>query len=288
MRLMLEVMPPPKRANAESTIATVAKIKDAASKLGSVEFLNVPEVTEENYAGVPLYKQKDVSEFASILHNSTHIDVVVNKVAAYLPSENDFVSWLEKSVKVYDIHNFVFVGGNSHSRKYPGPTVVRADEIASRMKKVNVGNICIPSRQHELERLMSKTRGGASFFTTQIIFESASVKHLLDKYYAQCRNNRLEPVPFFISLAPVATSYDLDFFEWLGAIIPAAADSKLRKSVDIVSASVRMELDIFSDILDFIRGRHMDIEISPNVEAVSNANLDAACGLAEAITRKYG
>ena len=286
LEIMLEVLPPQRRAPSDAIRQSAEKIKASVDALDAVRFLNVPEITEENYIGVPLYKHHDARDFGALLRDTTKCNVVVNKVTVYLKSEEEFSSWLSDSIDKHGIRYFVFVGGNSHTRKYPGPQVIRANEIASANGKVHVGNICIPTRVNEPARLLAKTRSGVSFFTTQLLFESGSFKKVVGEYAGLCEDEGLKPSSFFVSLAPVTSGVDMDFFKWLGALIPPDVESNFSKSGDMGAFSVKLASGIFYDINHFMLENGIKIKVSPNIEAISNANLGAACEIAKSILAK--
>lgn len=282
---MFEVMPPQRRASHAVTTATIARIKEVVESLDPVKLINIPEVTEENYEGVPLYKHQDVSEFGSLLYNSIKIDVVANKVTTYLKSEQEFKVWLDKAVDTYRIKHFVFVGGNTHMRKYPGHSVVRANRIASQIDGIKIGNICIPSRPDEVDRLITKTESGASFFTTQLVFESASMKYLLTEYSAKCKEKGINPAAFYVSMAPAHSQFDIDFFKWLGANLPGHIEAEMRDSSDITGFSTALAAKTYSEISGFVKDKKIKVDVSPNIEVISNANLDSAHMVIDSIVK---
>ncbi len=280
---MFEVIPPQRRANKETIAASVNKIKEAVKGLKSVNFLNVPEVAEENFAGMPLYKHVDNCEFASLLQKGTGIEGIANKVTPYIHSENEFKAWLKHSISVCNIHNFVFVGGSDNRRKYPGPPVIRANEITSKIKGVNFGNIFIQSRPDEVTRLIAKTESGTSFFTSQLVFEPGGFETVIEAYASACTERGMNPAVFYVSLAPASSQYDLEFFRWLGVNVPADVENSLKKSNEVVSTSIDIATNIFLEIKDFLKERGIKVDVSWNVESISNANLNAACDLVRAL-----
>jgi len=183
----------------------------------------------------------DTRDFGVLLRNSTGKDVVANKVTVHCKGEEDFQNWLGQTVCRYSIKNLVFVGGSDASRNYPGPTVVQANLKAKAWGGVSVGNICIPSRENEVERLIAKTLSGCSFFTTQILFEPDSIKKIIEEYDFACMEKRIKPAVFFLSFAPAGRIVDVEFFKWLGALIPPGVEKKLvENKQEIGSASVRL------------------------------------------------
>jgi len=286
MEMMLEVIPPPRRSGAEAASKVTEKIWAAVRGSRFIRYLNIPEITEENYAGIPLYKHMDNCEFGAMLHKRTGMEIVANKVTPYVHSESEFKTWLKKSVSSYGIRRFVFVGSNSKTRKYPGPPVVRANEMASKMGNIDIGNICIPSRPNEAGRMATKTKTGATFFTTQLLFEPSAMERVLNDYSHECARDGVKPATVFLSLAPVSSHYDLEFFKWLGVEIPDGIERKLRKENGPATASIIMAADLFYEIHDFVKGGGLKLKVFPNVEAISNANLGLARSMADLIAER--
>jgi len=275
MQAMLEVPPPMGSGADETAPALTSRIKSEAQSCGGLDFLNILEVIEENHAGRPLYRRMDVSEFAMMLKGSAVAELVVNKIVVHLGSEDKFREWLMENYS-NGIHDFVFVGGSRSEAVYPGPSVVRANEIASELKGINIGNICIPSRQGECERLVSRTKSGTSFFTTQFLFDSSKVKDLLSRYSNACEEQGVKRSSFFMSFAPAVTKFDLDFFKWLDADIPKSTEAVLRGSRDMELASIGIASKAFFDIRDFAEEEDLGISISLNVASRSVSKLGPA------------
>ncbi len=283
MRLMLEVVPPSRRASPSKTKESAMQIAELARTIGGVECIDIPEIVEENYQGVPLYKHLDTREFCLMLKGSCAAACMPNKITVYLKSKADLEAWLRESISRYGIKNVVFVGGINSNRRYYGPSVMEANEVAVGVKGLSVGNICLPSRPGELERLLAKTAAGASFFTTQAILNAEQTVRLVREYYDECRKRRIGPSTIFLSF-PVATSaYDIDFLRWLGAEMNERDAARLAKSADVERASREQCSKAFSEIVDSLHKDGVKVPIGVNIEALSATNLGATCGMADAL-----
>src|SRR3989338_4548759 len=208
-RIMVELVPPSRRSSLESQKRFVERIVHVLQGLPWVDLVNVPEIISENHAGSPFYEKLDASVFALRLKSSLNFPVAVNRVTVYQPA-GAFEAWLDESKNAAKIDRFIFVGGNCSSNHYPGISVLKANQLAQKRGCV-FGNIAIPGRAGELSRLMDKTRTGASFFTTQILFESGPVKQLLLAYQEACQNEGFEPAAFYLCFAPVTEALDLEY-----------------------------------------------------------------------------
>lgn len=275
-KVMLEVTPPLKRASSESIEKTVKKIAGITAASG-VDLLNVPEIINENHDGIPLYRNMDTREFGSLLKTATGKDVAVNKVTAHLTTQG-LEEWLDETIANYCIKKTVLVGGNSHAIKYPGPSVTRSNAIALKHGAI-VGNICIPDRLNEVQRLVQKTRSGCSFFTTQILFEAESMKNLLTEYAAECKKQCIAPATFFLCFAPISDLLDVEYIKWLGAKIPSSAEQQLRQPFP--ETSIRLASEIYKDIREHARSLHMPTSVS--IEPISSHNLELSTQMINAL-----
>jgi len=65
---------------------------------------------------------------------------------------------------------------------------------------IKFGNIFIPNRPEEAERLFAKTKSGCSLFTSQVLFEHDKAAHAINAYLKKCRQHKLNPIKFYLSL----------------------------------------------------------------------------------------
>ena len=175
----------------------------------------------------------------------------------------------------------VLVGGASRYIPYPGPSVADANRVCRPLlARVGgrVGNIAIPQRTGEPHRMLSKTRVGASFFTTQIVFDAAQTIDMVRQYDLLCRQAAIPPATVLVSFAPLADEQDIEFIRWLGADIPDAVEEELLEGEDseILRRSARRALDVWERILRAARTDGIEAPLGVNVEQVSARHLDAA------------
>ncbi|MFH1750433.1 MAG: mycobacterial-type methylenetetrahydrofolate reductase [Candidatus Micrarchaeota archaeon] len=274
--MMLEITPPSKRASDEFVSKSTEKVAGVVGSAGCIDIINVPEILEENREGMPLYRNLETREYGLAIREKTGVKIAVNKVVVFFESENRFQKWLAETVEKYAITDLIFVGGYSSKMKYPGPNVMKANAIAAKWKNVRVGNICIPQRKGEAERLLAKTLSGCNYFTTQIIMESKTIKTLLGKYDAECRSRKVTPSEIYISFAPARDGHDIEFFEWLGAEMPSEAEKMLKLSGDMGKASIELSRGILADVFSFCEQEKIAVPISINVEPMSQSNLPLA------------
>ncbi|MFH1258002.1 MAG: hypothetical protein ABIG96_06695 [Candidatus Micrarchaeota archaeon] len=286
--MMFEVTPPPRRASAATVEKNIERISSAIAPLDFVKYINVPEVVEENRLGKPLFRNMDNREFGSLLSKKMQKEIVVNKITPHFKGEPEFLQWLNETVTAYGIRSIVFVGGSNSSIDYSGPSVIAANELASSKYPIEVGNISIPSRENECRRLLDKSIAKCSFFTTQVLFEAESVKSLLSEYGEECRKGNIEPSSYFLSFAPIADSYDLEFCKWLGAAIPADIERiLLENSSQTGEKSIRIAKSLFSDILGHCEQNSLDIPLGLNIEPLSMHNLELGVRMAKVLSAGF-
>ena len=280
-KIIFEVMPYPKTASESYADKITDKIVNAVNEMEKVSIINIPEIVEENHIGQPYYRNTDPRVFGKVLREKCSKEIMVNTVVVHHKSKMAFNRWLDESINKYGIRNFVFVGAKIPSINYPGPSVTEANLIA-REKRINFGNIFIPDRHEEAERLIAKTKSGCNFFTSQVLFESDTAINVIQQYMEKCKNNNLKPAKFYLSLAPVGTKEDAVFIKWLGAEINEDTEKRLLDAKNIGEESIDLLSDLIKKIRKFSEGND-DVEIGLNIEYVMLHNLELAMELVSRI-----
>ena len=273
--ILFEVVPPNRVATDDHKRKIMETISSALSSADSVELINVPEIVEENRKGEPHYRNEPSCCFARQLREKTGKQVIVNKAVVHCKDRDDFVRWLKHATGSDGIQNFIFTGGNSGLHQYPGPTVTDATRLALQDKTIAIGNILIPSRSDESERLIRKTVAGASFFTTQVLFSSEPLKTVLSSYKAKCAERGLKPGKVFLSFTPVRTVDDLDFLKWLGADISPDQEKRLLH-IPATSKSIELAAEIWADVSKNVQESELGIGLGVNIEEIFIHNLEPA------------
>lgn len=290
--LFFEPVPPAARARGARADERLASLLKLVEEVPRLDALNIPELADENHEGRPHYRSGDVRPFARTLQQRTGREVVVNKVVAYLDSTPALERWTEECIGL-GLHHLVLVGGASRFIPYPGPSVAEANRICRPLlARVGgrVGNIAIPQRTGEPHRMLSKSRVGASFFTTQILFDAAQVLEMIRRYDLLCRQAAIPPGTVVLSFAPLADEQDLEFIRWLGADIPPAAEEELLEADDAetLRRSERRALAVWSTAQEAVRAEGIEVPLGINVEQVSARHLDAAGHLLREFSQRLG
>lgn len=282
-KLIFEVMPYPKTASESYANKITDKIVAAISEIKNVYMVNIPEIVEENHNGQPYYRNKDPRDFGIILREKCNKEIMINTVVVHHKSKEAFRHWLDETISGYGVRNFVFVGAKIPSIKYPGPSITEANLIA-REKGVNFGNIFIPNRPEEAERLIGKTKSGCKFFTSQVLFEVDAALNIIDEYIRKCKDNRLQPSKFYLSFAPVSNVEDIVFIKWLGAEMSKETESRLKMAEDMGQESISIVLELIEKISDMGK-KFLNVQIGINIEYVMLHNLELAKELTMGVSR---
>jgi 5,10-methylenetetrahydrofolate reductase len=283
--VVFEVVPPGRRVGEKTLASLVRRVRDAVRAMPHIDAVNVPEVLDENHAGEPFYRNMDPRAFVEHLGPDLGVDPIVNKVVAHVPSLASLRKWIRESTG-QGLRNFVLVGGTNSRIRYPGPSVVEANRefraATRRRRDATLGNITIPERDDEVERLVAKTRAGADFFTTQVLFEAEPMATVLRAYGKRCASEGLLPATVLLSFAPVSDYGDIEFLVWLGATITPATEEALltadgrppgRASIDVARA-------LWSHLQAAARLSRPPVPLGVNIEEVSVHNLDLAIEMA--------
>lgn len=226
MKTVLEAVPPELHRGQSAVEAVVEKVArvQAARPLDSV---NIPEIHEEPSRSdqgerrQPFAPRLAPRDLARILHDRLGVECMINHVVVHHPSEQALIDWANETWEVYGIRRFVLVGGGRHSVRYPGPSVTRANRLLRERTAIDalrIGNICIPSRAGEADRIAGKVSAGADFFTSQILYEPDAFIGMLD---ALAQRDRL-PREILLAFCPIRNPRNLRFLLWLGVSVSDA------------------------------------------------------------------
>jgi len=278
--LFFEPVPPPARISAARLEERLEAIVRLVREVPRLDGIDVPELVDENHEGKPHYRSGDIREFARALQERTGRPTIVNKVVAYLEPAGGVERWAEETT-AQGLRYAVLVGGASRYIPYPGPPVVEANRTCRPIfGKVggSIGNIAIPQREGEAHRMLAKTRVGASFFTTQILFDADLVVQMIGQYDLLCRQAAIPPAPVLLSFAPIADEQDVEFIRWLGADIPDAAERAILEGDDAeaVRRSEERALEVWATAIRSASEEGRDVPLGVNVEQISARHLEPA------------
>lgn len=284
--LVLEIVPPSRRASEKAVSALVDRVRQTVASLGTLNGLNLPQVLDENHQGQAFLRNMDPRDFAGQLGAGLGVDPIVNNVVAHNPSAAIFRRWTRDSLEKYGLRSFVLVGGTRSGVRYPGPSVLEANRILRSVAKdredVALGNITIPDRENEVDRLVEKTRSGCDFFTTQVLFEAEPMATVLRAYGKRCAVQGLPPATVLLSLAPVSDYQDLEFLAWLGAsVTPRTEEALLSRGDEVLGrSSIEVAKNLWSHLRAAAAQSRPAVPLGVNIEEVSLHNFELAVQMA--------
>jgi 5,10-methylenetetrahydrofolate reductase len=286
--LLFEPVPPSSRTSHDRVEAYVRHVASLLESHPRVDAFVVPELVTENHNGEPHYRSGDVRRFASGVSRVSGCEAILNKVVAHVKSVPELEEWFRKGV-AEGIRNVMFIGGTSRYIPYPGPSVAAADAALLPLVTSHsglIGNVVIPHRQDEGYRMLTKTKSGASFFTTQIVFDPEPVASLIDEYGRLCRAYHVTPATVILSVAPVADEDDLDFVRWLGAEVPEKLERALVSEDG--SGSIAVAVNTWRGVTEGPTRREAEVPLGVNVEVVSPRHFSTAVDLLTTIEKEVG
>lgn len=286
--LFFEPVPPTARSRPDRVAEAVGAVAGILRRAPRVDAVDVPELVDENHDGRPYYRSMDPRRFARSVGDTVRVSCVVNKVVAHLESAADVERWARETSEL-GIQGAVLVGGSSRYIPYPGPPVAEANRICRPVFAASggvVGNIAIPARMGEPHRMLAKTRAGASFFTTQIVFDDAAPVKIIREYGQLCQQAGLTAATVLVSFAPLADEIDAEFVRWLGADIPEAAERSILNGDDAGAGgrSVAHALGVWQRVLDRLQAAESEVVVGANVEQISARHLSTAAEMLTAFT----
>jgi len=278
--LFFEPVPSPARTPAHRVEERTAAVVRLIEGVPRVDALVIPELVDENHEGQPHYRSGDLPAYARALAERTGREVILNKVVAYLADTAALERWARETVEK-GIRHAVLVGGSSRYIPYPGPPVAEADRLCRPIFASaggSVGNIAIPQRTGEAHRMLAKTRAGASFFTTQLLFDPEAARKVLIQYDLLCRQASIPPAAVLLSVAPIADEQDAEFVRWLGADLPDSAERAILEGEesDATRRSVEIAVSVWEGVARTVHEEHLAVHVGVNVEQVSARHLEVA------------
>ena len=278
--VFFEPVPPSLRTRPDRIDAYFEELSTRLKAVESLDAIDVPELIDENHDGRPYYRTADPRQIGRKLADRAQRPVVVNKVVAHLPSAAALVTWTRETLDA-GIRHVVLVGGSSRYIPYPGPQVIEADRACAAIlhdQGGHLGNIAIPQRQGEAHRMLAKTRAGATFFTTQILFDSESLRRTLQEYDALCQKAGIPAAAVLLSFAPLTDETDAEFVRWLGADIPEAAERWILNGDESSAGdrAIEQARRVWSDTRAGVDADGLSLSLGINVEQLTQRDLDVA------------
>jgi 5,10-methylenetetrahydrofolate reductase len=290
--LFFEPTPPTGRASLARVAERVAEVARLVAEIPRVDAVDVPDLVDENHEGRPFYRSVDPRAFGRAVAERAGCEVVINKVVAHLDDLAALDAWVRATLEA-GLRHLVLVGGSSRYIPYPGPPVAEADRVARPLVRAAgglVGNIAIPSRTGEAHRMLAKTQSGASFFTTQLVFDAEAPARLLREYDQLCRRAALPAGAVLLSFAPIADEQDAEFVRWLGAELPEPVEQAIVEGTpeEAVRRGIDRSLAVWDEVVRSVADGDLAVPLGVNVEQISARHQGPARELLAAFAARLG
>lgn len=240
MKTLLEAVPPERHRGEAAVEAVIEKIAAVHAKT-PLDGINIPEIHQEparSHKGErrqPFAPRIAPRDLARRIQEQLGLRCMINHVVVHHTDAQALLDWAHETYELCGIDEFVLVGGGEQAIAYPGPSVPQANTLLrehAQIPNLRLGNICIPSRVDEAQRMAAKGVSGVDFFTTQILYEAADFNQLLDCLHAQ-----QAPInEVFLAFCPVRNQQNIRFLLWLGVAMPDALEAWLGAVDDQVQA----------------------------------------------------
>lgn len=302
--VLFEVVPPAK-GNEEKRLNQHTEYLEKLFREIEVDALNLPEIQDESKKNdkgkrTSPYKQRiSPRKYAHLLSERFDTEFIINRVCVK-QSGRELENWLLETHDKYDIKNIIFVGGESSKVRYNGPSVSGGNKLVTRYLNrgrlryhegeavptdFTVGNICIPTRRRndydEPERMFSKYKAGADFFTTQIITEAETPISLMKDFSELLEEENEDPPTLFWSFSPISSKKDVNFLRWLGVHIPELTEKLILGSSNPASASLDVAQTVWEKMLDFNSRLPVSFPMGVNISVMGLRNFENGIHLAK-------
>jgi 5,10-methylenetetrahydrofolate reductase len=282
--LMFEAHAPGYFSKPSTLERKAGELRDKLRTFSEIPYVNVPEVISEQHDGLPKYDTVEPRHFASAVVQGLNTEAVVNRVIVHHPTPGSLVDWVGSTLNM-GIRYIVLVGGNSRHQPYPGPSPVEANLVVKEMLEPHggmVGNISLPNRRKKAEahRMYWKTKVGAQFFTTQVLFDSEGVTKMLPHYYELCSDlyRPVQPAAIVLSFTPSRDRRDVHFWRQLGADMPETAQRYIfdgGPADQTIERSHRNAIKVYAEVLSSVEASGLPIHLGINVEQSRTDDVDA-------------
>ncbi|QMW02968.1 methylenetetrahydrofolate reductase [Spirosoma foliorum] len=287
--VLLYGITPPKVGTTPERVAEIAQKTIERLTTLDIDALVVYDVQDESARTkeerpFPFLNALDPLEFASTHLGSLNIPKIIYRPAGKF-SPVELSDWLE------ELHNQnfypVFVGVPAPD--YPVKTSLpEAYEIWSRHQDTSViGAVTIPERHNLLKdedaRILDKMSSGVSYFISQCIFNLDYAKQVIEDLVISCTEKNISPPTVIFTITACGSAKTLQFMEWLGIHVPDELKEELKKSDDILEKSVKICLDIASELTTFCMERSIPFGFNIESVAIRKAEIEASISIAEGI-----
>lgn len=287
--VLLYGITPPKASTPPERVAEIAQKTIERLATLDIDALVVYDVQDESARTkeerpFPFLNALDPLDFAANYLGSLNIPKIIYRPAGKF-SPVELSDWLEElhKQKFYP----VFVG--IPAPDFPVKTnLPEAYKIWSKHKDTSViGAVTIPERHNLLNdedvRILDKMSCGVSYFISQCIFNIDYAKQVIEDLVLSCKGKDIIPPTIIFTITACGSAKTLHFMEWLGIHVPDELKEDLKKSDDILEKSVKICLDIASELTTFCMERSIPFGFNIESVAIRKAEIEASINIADGI-----
>jgi hypothetical protein len=269
---------PPKRSYSEQRLAEVAAAQLGRIRQLPIDALVVYDIQDESTRTdvprpFPYLECIDAEKYALDTLGLLALPKIVYRCVAPL-SETQLAASLRRIEESSCLA--VMVGAASRrqaaSLKLPEAYAIARTESPA----LPVGGVLIAERHEQTraedQRAVSKMDAGCSYFISQAVYSVDATKNLLSDFFYRCEAEQRRMPPVLITLSPCGSVRTLDFLHWLGVSVPGWLENDLRRSKDILQASLKVCAEVLADLHDFAVSHR--IPLGCNVESVSLSKVE--------------
>jgi 5,10-methylenetetrahydrofolate reductase len=287
--VLLYGITPPKAGTTPERVAEIAqKTMERLSTL-DIDALVVYDVQDESARTTevrpfPFLNALDPLVFAAEYLATLNIPKIIYRPAGKF-SNVELSDWLEE-LHEYNFYP-VFVGVPAPD--FPVKTSLpEAYKIWSKHQDTSViGAVTIPERHNVLKdedvRMLDKMNCGVSYFISQCVFNLDYAKQVIEDLAISCNRQHIKSPTIIFTITACGSTKTLHFMEWLGIHVPDELKEDLKKSDDILEKSVKICLDIASELTIYCMERSIPFGFNIESVAIRKAEIEASIYLANEI-----
>jgi hypothetical protein len=287
--VLLYGITPPKAGTTPERVAEIAqKTMERLSTL-DIDALVVYDVQDESARTTeerpfPFLNALDPLVFAGEYLATLNIPKIIYRPAGKF-SNVELSAWLEE-LHEYNFYP-VFVGVPAPD--FPAKTSLpEAYKIWSKHQDTSViGAVTIPERHKVLKdedvRMLDKMNCGVSYFISQCVFNLDYAKQVIEDLAISCNRQHIKSPTIIFTITACGSTKTLHFMEWLGIHVPDELKEDLKKSDDILEKSVKICLDIASELTTYCMERSIPFGFNIESVAIRKAEIEASIYLANEI-----
>ena len=280
---------PPKAQTLPERVAEIAQKTIERLSALDIDALIVYDVQDESARTTeerpfPFLNALDPFDFASGYLGALNIPKIIYRPAGKFSAE-ELSAWLEElhQNKFYPI--FVGVPAPDFPVKTSLP---EAYKIWSKHQDTSViGAITIPERHEVLKdedvRMLDKMSCGVSYFISQCVFNIDYAKQVIEDLTNTCNQKSIKFPTVIFTLTACGSAKTLHFMEWLGIHVPEELKEELKTSDNILEKSVKVCLDIASELTAFCMERNIPFGFNIESVAIRKEEIEASVAMTKDI-----